>query len=412
MIKWLTLICCLFTAFVSAEDFEPFTGKVTASRVRMRIQPDLDSYIVKELEEGEMVAIIGEVHDFYIVSPPAGQKTYIYRKYVFDNVIAGEHVNVRLTPDMESPVLGQLNNGDHVVGSLVEPGSHWLPIEPPEGICFFVAKDFVRNVGGPELVQNRETRLSEVGHLMNQAYLVGQSELRKPFEEVDIAKVKEGFEKVINEYSDFPEFVEKAQTVLAMAHDLYLQKKIAFLESKTQKNSVEWAAKNAELNEQLEDYQKQIAYYQEQLEDATPKKEEVVAAVAEQVVQPTLIVENLEEYFVDREAMTDRMRVWEPTEEALYQQWSMENEDRPIEEFYAEAAFDADMIEGIVENYTRPVLNRPGDFLLRVDNRPVAFLYSTKVNLEDTVGHKVRVKAIERPNNHFAFPAYYVISVE
>jgi len=42
----------------------------------------------------------------------------------------------------------------------------------------------------------------------------------------------------------------------------------------------------------------------------------------------------------------------------------------------------------------------------------VAYLYSTQVNLEDFVGKRVTLLVSPRPNNNFAFPAYYVFEVE
>ncbi|MBA2727993.1 MAG: hypothetical protein H0U49_07460 [Parachlamydiaceae bacterium] len=58
--------------------------------------------------------------------------------------------------------------------------------------------------------------------------------------------------------------------------------------------------------------------------------------------------------------------------------------------------------------------NKPGDFLLlsSISNLPIAYLYSTAVNLQDKLGRIATVQVVKRPNNNFAFPAYYVIFVE
>ena len=50
--------------------------------------------------------------------------------------------------------------------------------------------------------------------------------------------------------------------------------------------------------------------------------------------------------------------------------------------------------------------------MLRDKDMPVAYLYSTTQNLHSLVGKKVRIIASPRNNNNFAFPAYYVLSVE
>jgi hypothetical protein len=104
--------------------------------------------------------------------------------------------------------------------------------------------------------------------------------------------------------------------------------------------------------------------------------------------------------------------MWAPVEEALYLSWMRMNEERPIQEFYEEQKLGSVALSGILEAYTSPVKNRPGDFILRDKDLPVAYLYSTAHNLQSMVGKKVRVIATPRNNNNFAFPAYYVLSVE
>jgi hypothetical protein len=40
---------------------------------------------------------------------------------------------------------------------------------------------------------------------------------------------------------------------------------------------------------------------------------------------------------------------------------------------------------------------------------PIAYLYSTQVDLQGKVGQAVTLQAAPRPNHHFAFPAYFVL---
>jgi hypothetical protein len=58
------------------------------------------------------------------------------------------------------------------------------------------------------------------------------------------------------------------------------------------------------------------------------------------------------------------------------------------------------------------VKNKPGDFILRNKDIPVGYVYSTIVNLQSLVGKNVRLIAAPRPNNNFAFKAYYVLAAE
>ena len=71
-------------------------------------------------------------------------------------------------------------------------------------------------------------------------------------------------------------------------------------------------------------------------------------------------------------------------------------------------------LKGILEPYHRNVKNRPGDYVLINPSTklPIAYLYSTKVNLQRKVGQAITVQGLARPHNNFAFPAYFILSVE
>ncbi len=109
---------------------------------------------------------------------------------------------------------------------------------------------------------------------------------------------------------------------------------------------------------------------------------------------------------------TDRMKMWEPVEESLYLGWASRNEDRSMDEFYDEQKQSAETISGIVEAYSAPVKRKPGDFILKDKDLPLAYIYSTHINLQDYVGKKVTLRVAPRANNNFAFKAWFVLSVE
>jgi hypothetical protein len=58
--------------------------------------------------------------------------------------------------------------------------------------------------------------------------------------------------------------------------------------------------------------------------------------------------------------------------------------------------------------------NKPGDYMLvsQATHAPIAYLYSTKVDLQHNVGQQVTIYGIKRPNYNFAFPAYFVVIAE
>ncbi|NGX54850.1 MAG: hypothetical protein KR126chlam2_00470 [Chlamydiae bacterium] len=392
------LACSLFCLFASnicaeeesvaaqqeipAQPFQPFTGRVTGSKVRLRTQPSLEAHVVREINNSEVFAIIAEDGDYYSVQPSKETKGFVFRTFVLDNVVEGDRVNVRLFPDIEAPIIGRLNSGDHIKGQLCSTNNKWLEIDAPNSCHFFVAREYVNNIGPVEMLAQMETRRAEGSHHLNAAFLYARSEMQKPFQEIDLDGINRKFETLVNDYSEFSDIVAKASEANSLIQETYGQRKVAFSETNNGAPS-DQGRKLAEMGKGLKQNSAEIATIGE-------------AAAAT----------------IGLSSVNDKMLVWHPLEESFFHLWAVTNDGKSLEQFYEEEELNATVLSGIVEPYTKPVKNRPGDFILRNENIPVAFLYSTKVNLEHQVGKQVTVVATPRPNNNFAFPAYYVISVE
>lgn len=346
-----------------------FTGRVLGSNVRLRNSPDLDSYVIKELSKGDLLIILGEKDDFYAVQPTNDIKAYIFRSFVLDNVVEGNRVNVRIAPDLEAPIISHLSTGKRIDGKICEKNNKWLEIAPPEGTKFYIAKEYVERAGGPELKAQMDARKANVAQLYESATLLSQAEMRKPFEEVAKDRIIKAYQAIIDDYKDFPSFVTKSKEALAAFNEKYLEKKITYLESKASKAAT------------------------------STMKEETVAL--EKDTAP-----------VSAESLTDRMKIWEPVEESIYLSWAAMHRAKTMDDFYADQRLKSITISGILDSYVDPVKNKPGDFVLKEKDVPVAYVYSTHVNLQSLVGKRVNLIATPRPNNNFAFPAYYILDAE
>lgn len=342
--------------------FSPFTGRIKGEKVRMRIQPDLEGPVVRELHKSELVSVVGDEGAFWIVQPPEGVKAYVFRSFVLDNVVEGNRVNVRIEPDLEAPIIGHLNAGDQVKGVVCESNKKWLEIIPPSQSKFYVAKDYIEFAGGPDLKVQLDKRKQTVQQLMEASSLLSKAELQKPFAEIDFDRLKRSFQTIIQDYADFPEYAEQAKELLAQTQESYLQKRIAHLESRAM------LAKSP----------------------ATEEKPLIETSLSS----------------------TDRMKMWEPIEEALHSAWARANDERSFEDFYDHERMASVHLTGILEAFVSPVKNKPGDYILKDKNLPVAYLYSTQVDLHDYVGKQITLVGSLRPNRNFAFPAYFVHSVE
>jgi len=350
------------------DNTKAFTGKVLGNGVRIRLQPDVESPIIRELYKNEMIIVTGEKNDFYAIEAPSELKVYIFRSFILDNIVEGNRVNVRLAPELSAPVVGFMNTGDKVQGTISDKNHKWLEITPPNACRFFVAKEFVEKIGGPELKIIRDKKKDTVIQLMDSADLLSQSEMMKPFEEIDFERISESFNTIINEYGDFREYAAKAKTKLLTLQETYLQKKLAYLESKASRMS------------------REMSYP----ETRTVSSQDT----------PVLLTAK------------DRMKIWERVEESHFLAWAASHRQKNIDDFYEDQKVESIKISGVVETYNNIVKNKPGNFILRDRDMPKAYLYSTFVNLQDQVGKYVTLTVTKRPNNNFAFPAYFVIDVE
>lgn len=366
------------------DTFKSFTGKVLANKVRVRSKPDLESHIIRQLVKGDLLLITGEDGEFWALQPPKGTKAYIFRTYVLDGVVEANRVNVRLEPHVDAPIIAQLQTGDKVQGDICPMNHKWLEIEPPSQAKFFISKEFIAQAGGPEYLAAMEKRKVQACALVSSAFLIAEAECKKPFEEMSILEATEKFRTILSSYADFPDAVEQAKEGLALLKDTYLHKKISYLESRAELTS--------DVKEEL--LAKHLAESKELFQNEIVKPD------------PNLWQRRL------KTNQTDRMRLWDTIEESLYLTWTAFHTGMKEDVFYQEQKANASVLTGKVESYDYPVKNRPGDYVLRGPNAPIAYLYSTHIDLEKYQGKTVTLLASPRPNNHFAFPAYFVLSVE
>lgn len=356
---------------ITSSNFNNFTGKISKGKVRMRSAPSLDAPIIREMIKAELVIVVGESDDFYAVQAPADVKGYIFRTFVLDNKIEGNRVNVRISPNTDAPVIAQMNSGDPAEGTISQANNKWLEITPPATAKFYIAKEFIEKVGDEHYLAKVAKRRDEVNRLLQSNYAISQQEMQKSFPEVKIDRIVANYELLTKEFADFPEQAGRAKELLEELRENYLHKKISYLEALA-------------ATRQLTSTVGQNTPTFLAVKDASPLAETSIRAA-----------------------------YWMPLEDAAYQEWSQTNIGS-IDDFYLDQSRNATPMTGIITPYTRSIKNKPGDYVItnKATNLPIAFIYSTKVNLHDYVGKEVTLEGSSRPNNHFAYPAYFVLSIQ
>jgi hypothetical protein len=350
---------------------EPFTGKVTGSKVRLRLQPNLDGFILKELSQGDLLIVTGEIDDFYAVMPDKNIKGYIYRAYVLDNVVEANNVNLRLDADIQSPIITQLSQGSKIKGDICAKNNKWLAVALPEDVRFYVAKDYINKAGDVAYFRRIETKRELAKTRLTELQAEIAAELKKPFPDICLAGHVNELKKLAEQNKDLPEYAEKAQALVKSAEEQYL-----------------------ELSHSYQTAAKPLA----------PKTMEKPAEVA-------LVDTSAQK---ERQTMAFLASISFPLEqqEAKLLAQAIEAGNAPTKEaFYAAELSKSDELCGQLIPYQRAVKNRPGDFLL-VDQKskmPLAYLYSNRIDLAAFAGQTVKLTVAKRPNNNFALPAYFVL---
>lgn len=116
---------------VEKPPFHAFTGKIVGNKVRLRTSCSLDGHVVRETKSGEIFAVVDEEKDFFAIEPPSGSKGYVFRAYILEGLVEAHRVNVRLSPDTESPIVGRLDVGDKIDGTVCLSHPKWLEIDLP-----------------------------------------------------------------------------------------------------------------------------------------------------------------------------------------------------------------------------------------------------------------------------------------
>lgn len=401
-----TLFCTVFLGgmgitYVSAHEgaavvnegalFTPFTGEIKGNRVRLRLAPHTDGSIIRELSKGDLVAVVGESRDYYVVSAPEGIKGYVFRSFVLDNVIEGEQVNVRLEPSTSAPVLARLARGSRVDVIESPASGKWIEIALPKQCVFYVAKNFVLNKGAISLYEQQKGQKRIAMDLLDSAVAFARKELQKDISQIDLDAIYKKINLVqTEEFSGILELQPLIQKALSEIQDAYLAKSLE--------------KKPAEAKE-------------EQPVSLVPDKEQKPSVPSkEKKVSGSLLSHHIRKQISVKSSPVIQGR--ESFEYSLYKIWAdVHAQEHPgvsltQEAFYKDEQKKKQILVGELELYPHIVKNKPGDYLLRNGEDVLAFVYATTVDLEAWVGKKVTVECLPRPNNHFAFPAYYVVSVK
>lgn len=363
--------------------FSPFTAKVLGNKVRLRTSPDLYGAVVCEMNQGDFLLVEEELGDFYVVRAPKSTKVYVHKNYIFEGKVDANRVNIRLRPDLQAPILGQLNLGETIseTKECVEDRK-WLEISPPSKVRLYISKEYLSYAGGASYLEEVEKRKEKAQHLLQQAISLSEEQQKLPFEQMKPQEAISLYQQIIENYADLKTEVLQAKTYLADLQENYLEKKLVYLSS-AQKKEEEI---ESVIFPPVEKEERQLTSWPIEL---WKKKNPFLA-----------------------KHLNPKMKAWMLVEKQLFDQWFAFNPEKNVEDFYLEQKVNAQVLKGVIQAYDPNIQNRPGDYVLRKNGAFVAFLYSTHIDLDQFLGKKVSILVAPRSNHYFAFPAYFVLEAD
>jgi len=140
-----------------------FQGEVTSGGINVRSDSTTNSEVICKLNKGEKVDVVSELYNWYKIRLPSSAPAFINKEFLelHDEdteessgkakesklgtaTVTSDNVNIRLRPDMGSPILGRVNK-DTEIKAIGETGD-WFKIEPPDNTTGWIYKNFVKKV--------------------------------------------------------------------------------------------------------------------------------------------------------------------------------------------------------------------------------------------------------------------------
>ncbi len=207
----ISLIFCFLpnsSAFAQNTNSEPFTGKITADSVNLRSGPGVNFEILRKMDTGNEVLVVGIVNNEWIkVSLPRNSKAFVHKDFIKQEnsiygVIKGKKVNVRAGEGTNFNVLGQLNPDNHV--EIIVKGKDWFGIYPYTNCLAWVHKDFVKKTGPAKNYIDNEAKKREGLKLLIEAENFEKKSKAAALKSNDFSPIIQKYKVIIRDYAQSP----------------------------------------------------------------------------------------------------------------------------------------------------------------------------------------------------------------
>lgn len=317
----------------------------------------------------------------------------------FTGKITRPKVRIRTQASLDGAIVKELQKGEYVlVTGLTD---EYYIIKPPEGIKAYIFRTFVLDniVEGKNVNVrlNPDTNAPIIAHLNQGDTVDGTVSTSNPkwLEITPPATTKLYISRDFVENVGNSELLTKLQSRLKTVTDLFNQALTTSqieLQKAFEKMNIEEA--KGKLNNIIQNYVDFPEY--------TAKAKELLNSIQDKVLQKKLTY------------LEAKVHDWASAENALFETWASDREEATLEDFYESQKKSALVLTGIMEPYVRQSSRKAGDFVLlsKKNRQPLAYLYSTRVDLAAKNGKEVNLLVVQRHAANQPYPVYFVLSIE
>ena len=132
------------------DEFPTYEAEVTGSRVSIRSGPNAGYARIMRAAKGLRVIVVGEEQDWARILIPAGRLVWVHNNYVTvdaetnEGVVTADKVNIRINPEPEADVVGQLSKQMRV--EVTGGEGDWIEIKPPSAASAFISKEYLKHI--------------------------------------------------------------------------------------------------------------------------------------------------------------------------------------------------------------------------------------------------------------------------
>lgn len=120
---------------------EPVLVRVTADRVNLRAIPSLQAETVGQVNYDDVLEALQLGTNWVEIVPPDGIDFWVHRDFIVNGQVNARELNVRAGPGINFKVVGQLERNDRV--DVRGEFSEWIKIGAPPGASVWIAREFV-----------------------------------------------------------------------------------------------------------------------------------------------------------------------------------------------------------------------------------------------------------------------------